>query len=435
MSLGKRFVAAAIKSGSVTEFLGHGNIAHVFRPTELDVFQFVKGFVQHYGALPSEETILAHTGEALMEAKEPAGYYLDLMKERHVELEVKRAMKEANDNLTTENKDPEAALKRLTTMVMQLAVQRSQQQIMDFREAYDLIISDYTAKFNGEEETGILYGWPTLDEATGGVRKGDLVSEVGRPATGKTWKLLAGAMHGWNIAGKQYLANLVAAGADVQPKQIGGGSRLFVSMEMPPLEISQRLAAMQTHVPVGKLDKVDLDSAQIKRLKKGLTEIKGFNAPFWVVDGNLTATVEDIYMLARQLKPDGIWIDGGYLVKHPTERDRFRRVAENADLMKQELASLAPTTVSWQFAKTASKKKKGEAVTGDDVGYSDAIYQVSSLLTGIFQPETVETIHQRVHEILKGRKGQVGRYTTRWDFQNMDFSEIMEMDVGDLQFV
>jgi len=96
---------------------------------------------------------------------------------------------------------------------------------------------------------------------------------------------------------------------------------------------------------------------------------------------------------------------------------------------------LAPTTVSWQFAKTASKKKKGEAVTGDDVGYSDAIYQVSSLLTGIFQPETVETIHQRVHEILKGRKGQVGRYTTRWDFQNMDFSEIMEVDVGDLQFV
>lgn len=60
-----------------------------------------------------------------------------------------------------------------------------------------------------------------------------------------------------------------------------------------------------------------------------------------------------------------------------TERDRFRRVAENADLIKQELASIAPTVVSWQFARSASKKnaKKGEEVTMDDIGYTDAIGQ------------------------------------------------------------
>ena len=86
--------------------------------------------------------------------------------------------------------------------------------------------------------------------------------------------------------------------------------------------------------------------------------IKGYGAPFYVVDGNLTATVEDIWTLARQLKPDAIFIDGAYLVKHPKERDRYRRVAENAELMKRELAALAPTVCSWQFAKTAAKKNK-----------------------------------------------------------------------------
>ena len=102
-------------------------------------------------------------------------------------------------------------------------------------------------------------------------------------------------------------------------------------------------------------------------------------APFYVVDGNLAATVEDIWALARQLKPDAIFIDGAYLVKHPKERDRYRRVAENAELMKSELAALAPTVCSWQFAKSAAKKnkKQGEKPDLEDIGYTDAIAQVS----------------------------------------------------------
>ncbi len=435
MSLGKRFIAAVLSQGSTYEFISYGNIAHVFRPSELDVYEFVRGFVKEYGAMPTEETILAHTGEALVEAKEPAEYYLDLLRERHIELTVKKGIKEASENLGTDNKDPEAALQTLTSMVMDLAIAKSQKQLTDFRDAYDLIIPDYIAKYQAEDGLGLMYGWPTLDEQTQGVRRGDLVSEVGRPAMGKTWKLLYGAHYGWQRTSELIKAHESSAGADTQLELPEGGSRLFVSMEMPNLEISQRLAALHTHVAMKDLDHANLGTVGYKKLKKGLTEIKGYSAPFWIVDGNMTATVEDIWMLARQLKPDAIFIDGGYLVKHPTERDRYRRVAENADLMKQELAALAPTTVSWQFAKSATKKKKGEAVTGDDVGYSDAIFQASSILMGLFQPDSVETLNQRVTEILKGRKGQVGRFTTRWDFVNMDFTEIEEVDVEDLQFV
>lgn len=435
MSLGKRFVAALVKSGSISEFLGYGNVSYVFRPSELEVYGFVRQFVQQYGSIPSAETITAHTGEELLPATEPSAYYLDLLKTRHVEAEIKKALKAADQNLSVENKDPEEALRILTKVVMDLAVTKSQTQISDFRQAYDVIIPDYSAKWNSEEPLGLVYGWPTLDEMTGGVRKGDLVSEVGRPGMGKTWKLLYGAHHGWANSAKLALATESAAGADVQANLPEPQSRLFVSMEMTSFDIHQRLAALHTRVGIGALDKATLTSVKYKTLKQGLTEIKGYGAPFWVVDGNLAATVEEIYMLCRQMNPDAIFIDGGYLVKHPTERDRFRRVAENADLMKSQLAAMAPTTVSWQFAKTASKKKKGEAVTGDDVGYSDAIYQVSSILTGLFQPDTVETLHQRKNEILKGRKGQVGSFTTNWDFEKMDFSEVVEVDVADLQYV
>ena len=428
-------MSSVIAEGSISDFLAYGNVSHVFRPNELEVYKFVRNFVQHYGALPTEETITTHTGEAMVPHTEPSGYYFDLMETRHVELSVKKAMQAASDQLGVADKDPDAALVTLTEAVMSLAVQKNQAQITDFRHAYDILVPDYVAKYNYEAGWGLTYGWPTLDGMTGGVRRGDLISVVGRPALGKTFQMLYGAHHGWAQVGALKIAHEAAAGSNMQMVLPERGSRMFVSMEMNPLPIQQRLAAMHSHIPLTQLNHAELSTFGLKKLKQGLTEIKGYFSPFWIVDGNLASTVEDIWMLARQLKPDAIFIDGGYLVKHPSERDRYRRVAENADLMKQELASLAPTTVSWQFAKSASKKKKGEKVTGDDVGYSDAIYQVSSILMGLFQPDSVETLNQRKVEILKGRSGEVGSFRTNWDFNKMIFSEILPTDVEDLQFI
>ena len=158
--------------------------------------------------------------------------------------------------------------------------------------------------------------------------------------------MLYAAHHGWARAGEK--------------KDEQNHSRLFVSMEMSTLAIQQRLAALHTHVSATHVKQAALSSVAFKKVKLALTEVKGFAYPFWVVDGNLAVTVEDIWMIARQLNPGAIFVDGGYLLKHPTERDRYRRVAENAELIKQELAKLAPTVVSWQFAKSAGEEERQE---------------------------------------------------------------------------
>jgi len=159
-----------------------------------------------------------------------------------------------------------------------------------------------------------------------------------------------------------------------------------------------------------------------------------------VVDGAFAATVDEIAALARQFRPDSIWIDGAYLLKHPTERDRYRRVAENAEAIKQRLAPIAPTVCSWQFAKQSSgKTNNGSKTVGrldlEDIGFSYAIPQVSSIVLGLFEDESVETMGARVIEILKGRKGEIGSFRTRWDFHNMDFSEVTEEPIEKLTFM
>lgn len=414
--LGKKFISACLATGSVAEFLNFGSISHLFKASEVEVYDFVRDFVKEYAKLPEPETIEAHTGESLPSAEEPAEYYFDLMKLRHTELELKKAMKKASDFLLPENKDPDKARDVLVESIMGLVAQKYGRSMVDFQEAYDLLIPDYVSKYNSADDNRLYLGWPTLDEMTGGVQRGDMISYVGKTGTGKTWQMLYGAFNGWN---------------DSKQKQ----SRLFVSMEMDPVVVSQRLAALRAQVSPTHIKHATLTTDKWKKFKKNLIELKSHGAPFWIVDGNLAATVEDIWMLARQLKPDAIFIDGAYLVKHPTEKDRYRRVAENADLIKKELSSIAPTVCSWQFARTKDKKKgKGEKPGLEDIGYSNAIAEVSSLVLGLFDGDDIESLKTKTVEVLKGRNGETGSFKINWIFEPYpDFSEYVEESPEDLQ--
>lgn len=431
MSIGRMFVSALASQGTVNEYLGYGPIAHLFKGAEVDVFKFVDQHVKKYGSIPKGETIEAHTKQPLMGHHEPPAYYLDLMGKRHVEIAIKKAMQDSSNLLLPENKDPDAALAKLVEVAMQLVTEKGQKQIHDFRDAYDLLIPDYVQKLTGDGAGRLMTGYPTLDDMSGGFGPGDMVSLVGRPKLGKTFFMLFMAHHGWALAQQKFELS-------GSPEDLVNSSRLFVSMEMKTLDIEQRLAAMHAKVMLTHLKKAELSTVGLTKLKKGLEALKQFASGFWVLDGNLASRVEDVEMYARQLKPGSIWIDGGYLMSHPTERDRFKRVAENATLIKERLCPLAPTVVSWQFAKTASKgqKKKGEKVTYDDIGYTDAIAQLSSVAMGVFEEDSVETLVRRKVEILAGRNGEVGSFQTNWDFSaKMDFSEVTEVPVGDLQYL
>jgi hypothetical protein len=438
MSSGKSFLSAVVADGSVSKLLQFGAIDHLFKTNEVEVWEFVKIFVKKHGKIPSEDTIIANTGETLVLHKEPPSYYLEIMQKRHIEQELKKGMKGAAEHLLATQ--PDKALQLIAEVVMGLVSMKNNHMVTDFRQAYDMIIGEYKTQLTKDDYDRLEFGWPALDNMSGGLTKGDVCSLVGRPGQGKTWQMLYTAMYGWkktNLAHKEGLdkvKNMDGSG-DHGPPQ----SRMFVSMEMRNLPIAQRMASILASVPMFDLDIANLSSKYMTKLKTNLTTIKGFAAPFYIIDGNLSSKVEDIWALVRQLEPDALFIDGGYLLKHPTERDRYRRVAENAELIKQELAPLCPTVVSWQFARSASKKKKkGEKITGDDVGYTDAILQVSSLLLGLLEQESVETINKRKVDILKGRKGEVGSFEVNWSFESpnaMDFSQVMEESLEDLQYI
>lgn len=413
----QRFVAAAIQDGKIEHLLKHGQVGHLFTGDEKKLWEYVDAHVKKYGVLPHFELVKADTGHDLCAQPQPAEFYLDRAREHHIQQTLLNTFQtEYDKNLKgAPGTKPSESLQSIAQMVMQLATQQMGASVVDYRDAYDMIIKNYVAKATGGENMGLQFGWPTLDKMTGGMVTGDLTSFVGRPAAGKTWLMLYMALKAWEQ----------------------GKVPLFVSMEIKPLQILQRILAIQAHIPAKGIREGHLSTEHYKTMKQVLLKTKDGELPFYVVDGNLAATVGDVYALCRQLKPGACFVDGAYLLKHPTEKDRFKRVAENSNLLKQQIADLCPTVASWQFARPKKDaNKKGEAGGGkqqtlDDIGYSDAMGQDSSLVCGMMQPDSAETTNERVISILKGRNGEMGQFKVRWDFEwTTDFSEIVPPEEG-----
>lgn len=372
---------------------------------EVEAFKWVSNHVDKFHNLPQLVTLLEKFPEMKeFEVPEPSSYYTDKLDNRFA-YDLVNAANIKSQNLLKEDKTKVTeAMAVMQDCTDRITAQRYRHRILSMtKEAPKLILETYH-NVNAAEST-IQFGWPHMDDS-GGVLPGDLISFIGRPAAGKTFLGLKSAISNWQK----------------------GNDILFVSMEMNALAIGQRITSMYTHTNLTGLKTSTYSSDVYKVFVPKLIGMAKEPADIYVVDGNLAATVDDIYRLAAQLKVRAIYIDGAYLLKHPNLRlDRFTKVAENTERMKQLTGDCGlPTFASWQFSREATKKAKKEEKVGlEDIGMSDAIGQCSSIVLGLFQEESVETMYRRLVDVMKGRNGEVGQFPINWDFQKMDFDEII----------
>lgn len=404
-SAGRKLLSLVVQHGDMKELMSLGLSEEMFKESECVLYEFIQSHITSYGSIPTEETVREKLGDVLVPASESIEYYRDELEKRYLQTAVKKILVDAGTALTEQ--DPEAAFKIVLDRISSLNLHRRRHQILDFRGVADMVYAEYL-KAKSLDDTGtLLFGWPSLDNMTGGLRGGDVCSIVGRPASGKTMQMLYVAHNHWKH----------------------GGAPLVLSMEMTNMMIAQRLAAMNTHIPLTHILKGELSSKNTENMMARLEINKQHDNPFWLVDGNLTATVDDLIMLCRQLHPTAVFIDGAYLLRHPNPRaTRWDRLTENAEWIKQKLATdlSLPVVCSYQFNREVSKRKKkdGDKAGLEDIYGTDAIAQLSSVVLGLFEHESVETEKRRRIDVIKGRNGEVGEFLIRWDFVGMNFCEV-----------
>lgn len=411
--LGWKVLKAFAKEQSAMKWYQAKLVPEMFKPGELEVFEWMQSFVTKHHAVPHVETLEGNFPDMKMyPVPEPASFYMEKLENRLYHEVINKANIESQSILKANQDHHAEAAQVMSTALAYLKQQQYRMRIVDLaKEGPSMVIQAYHDVMM-MENVG-QFGWGTMDKSSGGIMPGDVVSIIGRPAAGKTWLICYGAMHNWR-KGKRIL---------------------LVSMEMAPLPMVQRLSAMFANTNIGQLKVGGYSSQTYKKFAASLIQMAQKEDGFFVVDGNLAASVEDIYSLASQLKCDQIWVDGAYLLKHPNKRlDRFARITENIELIKQSTTSASlPTIASYQFNRNATKDKKkgqGDTATMDDVYGSDAIAQISSIMLGLFQDDSVETLEGRMVRVLKGRNGEMGQFKINWDFNVMNFAEVSDEEEG-----
>lgn len=382
--------------------------APLFKAHEQPAFEWVEKHLKQFHALPKLETLFANFPEIKeVETPEPPAYYVQMLENAYFHQRINQANIDSQLVLKNDQDAHEKAMEILRGALNDITQQKYRLRILDVgKDAPAMVLTAYHQAVL-TDSVG-LFGWDYMDVQSGGTMPGDVISFVGRPAAGKSWLMLWIALTNWQKAKRNVL---------------------FVSMEMSLLAISQRLTAMYTHSNISQLKMSGYSKSTYDKFVVGLKGMTQEDGKFYVVDGNLAATAEDIFVLADQLGCEDICIDGAYLVRHTNARlDRFTRVAENVELFKRYTGDLGKTTfASWQLSREAEKKNKTgqkQEASLADIGYSDAIGQISSIVLGMFQEEGVETMMQRQIRVMKGRNGEVGQFSIGWDFTGMNFHQV-----------
>ncbi len=390
---------------------------HLFHSSaEKQVHNYLLDFLTDHGKFPTPQTLTLETGVGLPVTIEPASYYLQHLRRRHVFRSLQRASEEAGPYMTGKGIDPDKALEIISDTVYQLSLTEGGAQIFDFRDAKSVVISTLAQQVTMGGMLGIELGWPYLDNMTGGILAGDLFSIVSRPGKGKTWMMVYASWRAW----------------------LAGYTPLLLTMEMPAVQIYQRLASLHSHTPAMALKIGQLTSNQEWKLKEDLEALKGAEKPFWIIDGQMNAGIDDTIRLTSRLKPDILFVDGAYMLKHPNKNlRRSDRVSEVCDSLKT-LASTMPIPVvaTWQLNREATKLKDTETLGTEHIAESDNISRLSSVMMALLNDKTPDSIHTREVFLVKGRGGEMGSWKINWDFFGMDFTQRKsEKDTSDLKYV
>lgn len=433
---GVRLLMGLVDSGpkGFTKFLDYQFKEDMFRGDEKDLYVYVRDHLSTYGKLPDRKTIKKWAKKKSIplpvpeEIVEPPEFYYDRLETRNLKLNLLKAMKESEQH---RQEDPDTALDVLATEVVKLVHHKQRTKLVNIAtDGLDIVEREYAKAVSGVE-TSLKFGWKTLDDMSGGLRGGDLVSIIGRPGMGKTYMALHGMINAWHA----------------------GFSTLFISMEMQATPIVQRVVSMYTHTSIGELKAGQISSKAQQNMKLLMQGMAGSD-DMWVADGRLSLTVQDVALLCRQLQPDVVYIDGAYMLRPGTQDryvPRYERINQNSEDIKILAEEMSiPVVQTFQFNRGMTKKKDTNDVDLEDIAGSDAIGQLSSLVIGTFQDDNIETKLRRKIRILKGRNGETGEFYINWrfggfgqkqDHDDTDTSDIMnftEIDMSvssDLQYM
>lgn len=400
MDIEKCLLSKAIQSGKIQSLILRGvSEEHFENKINRAVWVYCSKHIEKYKTNPSVEAVLRDNEDfKFVVASDSLEYLFDefskLVVRResmHGLMEISKLVNDHDRILSIDNE-----LISLGTSISQMFLQGNPTRFSDMYSR----IKDYEEREKEDNYLGIQMGIPEFDKLTFGIQPHELVT-----------------ISGWSGVGKSTLSQYIAYNAYIQ-----GFNPLIISLEMEASAILRKLDIMSTHLQYEKLKSLSLSDSEKKKWEKEAERASNAKSDITVLDDISDCTVEKVYSIGKQYKPDLLIIDYITLMKFTSAK-----VAnwEKIQYLTQSLKQLArdvdfPPIIAVAQANSEAAK---DGATLSNLGYGKSIGMDSDIVIGLHQdPEgKMASMKQMEVRLNKNRDGEKTVAKMYWDMSKMLF--------------
>jgi replicative DNA helicase len=407
-----RLVSRVLIDKDVDSALKRDITDKMFGPDEYrDAFRFICSHMNKYSVVPSATTVKAeYPSLRLVKVEDDMDVVIDQFMEEHRKVVAKTAITEAVEAMQRRRWDADDVLDVLHRAMADLEGTVGGTSVINLMDpaTVDEELHDYDVlEARAGSLLGIPTGFPTIDAATLGLQKQQLVTIVAAPKTGKSQLAMRIAQTVWE----------------------NGFSPAFLSFEMSNDEQRRRRASMAYGLSHTRLMNGDLVAPEKKRYVTGRQAEKNKH-PFHLLDSGTGMTVSAVAAKARSLNPDVLFIDGVYLMideqtgEHGTPQS-ITNITRSLKRLAQKLN--IPIVISTQ---TLTWKMKKNKLDPNAIGYSSSFYQDSDVIFGLERGDEDMGDNYRLLKVLASRNTGSAEVDLDWDWNSGVFQEVTNVSYG-----
>lgn len=329
-------------------------------------------------------------------------------------------------DILVDQKNPLAAWEKIKKAGLVIETSRQSEDVKrgDIKDSVQQRLEKYEYnKENPEEAYGLKTGFVALDEATKGLKGGEVLVIAGRPGSGKSISAM--------VIGK----NAFKAGKNV----------LLISIEMPKEQYELRFDSSYSGLELDKIEMGKLNDAEEEKYKQCLKDINERENLFYIVDTPrctpLTVEAELEFLIQSfEIKIDLVIIDYIGIMKadesQKNDNEEQARVIEGVRSIARRYS--IPFVVPVQLNRDMTKHRKGT----ERLSRSDVIGQTADVVVQIAEPEQEDEVSKLdsniEYHLVKNRKGKSGSPFSMYynpatmTVEDRDLTNIIE-DLGELE--
>lgn len=393
----------AVETGEFRALLDARITATFFADEEnAAVFGWMLDYWSNHSASPTEGALHhEYPNYALIETPEPLTWYLEELRDQHKYSRVTEVLDGVKEPL--KRGDAGNVIKLLAHGIEQVNIEISDLTDTDITRTTADRMTRYDSLAAHRGMQGIPTGFSTMDLATSGLQKEQLITLMGTQKVGKSVIMIKMAS--------------AAHAAGYRP--------LFVTFEMSTDEQEMRHDAFRAGISYNRMANGSMTRDDKKKLRKMFNGLEAMQPMTVVHDPASTTTVSALAAKISMHNPDCVYIDGAYLMDPEIEAEpNSPQALTSITRSLKRLAQRAQVPIVASTQALAWKARRGK-LTLDSIGYSSSFAQDSDVIFGIEEIKDVE--EERLLRIVAGRNTARREVRLRFDWEQGSIDELDEV--------